>query len=113
MNGSLTTEELKKAHPSRLERQRQGTVWSHTHVWRIKIQEGYLRSEKSQPHTRPHSPRFQWLEDKSPQLLAAKTNRGSVSGKLLESQAVSLKELTHGLSHSDSLPLSSSNRIAA
>ena len=33
--------------------------WSHNHVWWIQIWEGYLRSEESQPHTRPlaHSSR--------------------------------------------------------
>ena len=33
--------------------------------------------------------------------------------KLLEPQAVPLKEPTHGLTYSDSLPLSSSTRVAA
>ena len=44
-----------------------------TPVW-IKIQEGYLGSEKSQIHIRPPSPGFWCQEEKSPQLLAAKTN---------------------------------------
>ena len=30
----------------------------HTHMWWIKIQERYLGSEESQPHTRPPSPGF-------------------------------------------------------
>ena len=54
LNGSPTTMELKKPHPSRLV----GGVemqmdWSQTHVWWIKIQEGWLGNEESQPHTRP------------------------------------------------------------
>ena len=36
-----------------------------TPAW-IKIWEGYLGSEESQPHTRPPSPGFQCQEDKPP-----------------------------------------------
>ena len=46
--------------------------WPHVHLWWMKILEGYLRSEKSQPHNRPPSPEFQCQEDQSSQLLAAK-----------------------------------------
>ena len=68
--------ELKKPRPSRLV----GVVQTQnkmvlTHVWCIKIQKGYLGSEESQPHTGPYSPGFQSQEDKSPQLLAAKTSK--------------------------------------
>ena len=49
--------------------------WSHTHVWWIKIWEGYRRSKESQPHIRSPRPGFQHQEDKSPQLLSAKTSR--------------------------------------
>ena len=45
----------------------------HLHVVN-KIWNRYLRSEESQPHTRHPSPGFQCQEDKSPQLLATKTN---------------------------------------
>ena len=74
LNGSLTTTELKKPHPSRLV----GGVktwmsWSHSH-W-IKIWEGYLRSEESQPHTKPPNPGFQSQEDKSPQFWLQKPVR--------------------------------------
>ena len=71
--------ELKKPLESILvggtEIQRHGTGWSHTHMWWIKIQEAYLRSEGSQLHIRTPSPGFQYQEDKSPQLLAAKISR--------------------------------------
>ena len=67
--------ELKKPHPSRLVGgHRCRTGWSHTHMWWIKIQEGYLGSEESQTRTSPLSPGFQYQVDKSPQLLAAKTS---------------------------------------
>ena len=55
--------------------------WSLTHVWWIKIQEGYHGNEEPQSHTRPPSPGIQCQEDKSPQLLAAKTSGASVSGR--------------------------------
>ena len=45
-----------------------------TPTW-IKIWEGHHGSGKSQTHTRRPSPGFQCQEDKSPQLLAAKTSR--------------------------------------
>ena len=46
--------ELKKPQPSRLVGGTQTIMgWSHTHMWQIKIQEGYLRSKESQAHTRP------------------------------------------------------------
>ena len=59
--------------------------WSHSHVWWIKIQEGYLKSEESQPHTRPPSPGFQCQEDKSPEILAAKKSRDLVGGRNFQS----------------------------
>ena len=71
-------------------------------------------SEESQPHTRTSSPGFQCQEDKSPQLLAAKTSRDGLSGRNFWStkQAVPLKEPTHGLTYSDPHPLSSSTKVA-
>ena len=46
--------ELKKPHPSRqVEGWRCETGWSYIYMWWIKFQEGYFRSEKSQPHTKP------------------------------------------------------------
>ena len=55
--------------------------------------ERYLESEKSQSQTWPLSPEFQCQEDKSPQLLEAKKTQGlSPWKKLLEPQAVPLKE---------------------
>ena len=54
LNGSLTTIELRKhLHPHWQGGCRCRTGWSHTHVWRIKTQEGYLKSKESQPYTRP------------------------------------------------------------
>ena len=50
--------------------------WSHIHLCWIKIWEGYLGSEQSQPHARPHSPGFKHLEHKSPLLLTVKTSGG-------------------------------------
>ena len=70
--------ELKEPHPS-TGRRGADTEWldglSLTHVWWIKIQEGYLRREGSQPHTRAPSPGFQCQEEKSPQILVVKTSR--------------------------------------
>ena len=48
--------------------------WLLTHMWWMKIQDGYLRSEKCQSYTRPPSPGFQCQEDKLPQLPAAKAS---------------------------------------
>ena len=47
----------------------------------MKTQEEHLGSKESQPHTRNPSPGFQYQEGKSPQLLAAKTNRDWVGGR--------------------------------
>ena len=49
----------------------------------IKIWEGYLGNEESQPHTRLPNPGLQCQEDKAPQLLAAKTSGNLVSGRNL------------------------------
>ena len=57
------------------------TQWTGPMITWLKIWEGYLRNEESQTHTRPSSPGFQGQEDKSPQLLAAKTNGDWVSGR--------------------------------
>ena len=40
-----------------------------------KNQERYVRSEGSQPHTRPSSPGVQCQEEKSPKLRTVKTSR--------------------------------------
>ena len=46
--------ELKKPHPYSLEEGHRCRIdGSHTHVWWIKVEEGYLRSKAFQPHTRP------------------------------------------------------------
>ena len=59
----------------------------------IKIWEGYLGNEESQPHTRLPNPGFQCQEEKFPQFLVAKTTRDlSQWKKLLEPQAVPLKD---------------------
>ena len=77
--------------------------WSHIHVSCVKIWEQYLGSKESQTHTTPPaqdssaryiSPHNFWLQ-------------------LLKPQAIPLKEPTHGLTYSDSLPLSSSTGVAA
>ena len=68
---SLTTMELKKSHSYRKvvgeAMQRRGDAeWATPHnMWWIKIG-GILKSEGSQPHTRPPNPGFQCQEDKSP-----------------------------------------------
>ena len=54
--------------------------WFHTHMWWIKIREGYLGSEESQPPIRPPNPGFQCQEDKFPQHLAAKPSRDTGAG---------------------------------
>ena len=43
-------------HPDWSEGRRHGLGRSHIHMWWIKIREGYLRSEESQPHTKPLTP---------------------------------------------------------
>ena len=65
--------------------------WSHIHMWWIKIWEGYIGREESQPHTMPSaqgssarkiSPHNFWLQKPA----------GIESGeKLLDPQAVPLK----------------------
>ena len=96
--------ELKKPHPSRLvgEAEAWNGLALHPHLV-DKIWEGCLGSEESQPHTRAPGPWFQCQEDKSPKLLAAKTKGLSEWKKLLESQAVPLKESTHGITQTHSL----------
>ena len=79
--------ELKKPHPSRLVERGIDMEQDGPTPTRIKIQEGYLGNEESQPHTRPPSPGFQYQEDKSPQLLGH--------------QVVPLKDPTHGLTPSE------------
>ena len=87
--------------------------WSHTHLWWVKIREGYLQNEKSQPHTRTLaqnssarkiSPHNFWLQ---------KPVGIDQWKKLLEPQAVPLKKPTYRLTYSDSFPLSSSTGVAA
>ena len=94
LNGSLTATELKKPHPSRLvggAQMQKG--WSHTHVWWIKIQEGHLRSDIPGSSARKVSPHNCYC----------KNQWGLSQGKkLLEPQAVPLKEPTHRLTYSDS-----------
>ena len=88
--------------------------WFLTRMWWIKIWKGYLRSEESQPHTRPPSPGFQCQEDKSAQLLAAKNQWGlSWWKKLIEAQKIPPKEPIYRLTYSDSLCLSSITGVAA
>ena len=97
--------------------------WFHNHVWQKKTQEGYIRSEESQP-----SPGFQCQEYKFPTTSGCKNQWGlSWWKKVLEPQAVPLKEPKHGapglalaaakpaahITYSDSLPLSSSTGVAA
>ena len=78
------------------------------HVWWIKIQKGYLGSEKTQPHTRTPSLGFQCPEDKFLTTSGCKNQWGlSWWKKLLEPQAVPLKEPTNTFTYSDSLPWSS------
>ena len=76
VNGSLITTKLKKPHPSKLVGGAQ--MWNRLvpHPRVVDTNSGgHLRSEESQTHTKPLSPAFQCQEDKSPQLLAAKTSR--------------------------------------
>ena len=56
-------------------------VCSHTHVWWIKIREGYLGSKESQPHNRAPSSGFQCQEVKFPELWIPKTSRDYVGGR--------------------------------
>ena len=83
-----------------------------TPTW-IKIQEGYIRGEESQPQTRPSSPGFQCQKYKSPLLAVKNLQEQSRGKKLLNPQAVLLKEPTHGLTYSESLLLSSSTGVEA
>ena len=86
LNGNLTPMEIKKPHASRLVGGVQmRTGWSLTHMWWIKIWEGYLRSEKPPPHRSPCSPGFQFQEDKSQKLLDAKTSEEGLSGRSYQS----------------------------
>ena len=50
----------------RVDMWRHGKGCSHTHMWWVKIWEGYLVSEGFHLHTRSLSPGFQCQEDKSP-----------------------------------------------
>ena len=75
LNGSLTTMELQKPHPSTLVGGAQTRYSLVPHLCVVDKNFGgiYLGSKESQPHTRPPSPGFQCQVDKSLQLLAAKT----------------------------------------
>ena len=79
-------------------------------MWWIKIQEQYLR-RGIPAHSRPPAwgPR---ARNKYPQLLAIKAGTESVEEDA-KAPAVPLKEATHALTYSDSLPLSSRIRVAA
>ena len=89
------------------------TEWAGpTSTW-IKIWEGYLGRQESQAHTRPPPhPGFQCQENVST-TSGCKNKQGlSRWRRLLEPQVIPLGEPTHGLTYSDSLPLSSSTRVA-
>ena len=75
-----------------------------------KNQEGYLKREECKSQPRTQSPGFQ-CQEISPHNFKQKQVGMSQWKKLLESQAVPLKEPTHGLTYLDSLPLSSSTRV--
>ena len=80
LNGSLTTMEFKKPHPSRLVGgERYWTGWSPIQMDK---NSGGISQEREipEPH-RPLSPRFQCQEDKCPQLLAAKTSGYWIGGR--------------------------------
>ena len=102
--GSSTTKELKKTYSFRhvggaeTQRCEMEQVVPHPRVV-DKNQEGYLRSERSQPHIRPRSPGFQCQEDKSPQLLALKISGGWGSGRNCNSQLSPLKGPTMDFGH--------------
>ena len=85
LNGNPTTTELKKPHQlstvGDTEACRHRTGRSHTHLWWVKTQEGYLGSEGSQLHIRPPSPGYQCQEEKPPKLVATKTNGFGVGEK--------------------------------
>ena len=71
LGGSLTTTELKKPHPFRLEgvAEKWNGLVPHpcmVDVWWIKIWERYLRNEEYQSHTRIPKAGFQYQEDKTP-----------------------------------------------
>ena len=85
LNGSLTTTELKKPHPSRLVGgvQTENGLVSHPRVV-DKSLGGISQDQGVLPHTRTPSPGFQGQEDKSPQLLAAKTSGVLSSWKKLQ-----------------------------
>ena len=87
--------------------------WCLTWVWWIKIWEGYLESKESQLHNRSSSPGFHCQEGKSPQLLATKTRGDWVGGRNCWSPNQFLLKNLNRLNCSDSLPLSSSTRVAA
>ena len=80
LNGSLTTKKLKKPHPSRMVGGAQ--MWNglvpHPHV--VKIREDYLRSEKSQPHTRP-STQGSSARKINPTIVAPNTSGDGVNGR--------------------------------
>ena len=86
--------------------------WSLILMWWIQIQEGYLRRKDSRLHKPPNRPGFQCQEVSTTS--GCKTQwRLSQWKKLLDPQAVPLKELTHGLTYKDVLSLSSSTVVAA
>ena len=87
--------------------------WSHIHMWWIKI--GKVISGATGPSPTSGPPDQDSSAKKlSPHQFWLQTQLGlSQWKKLLDPQAVPLEEPTHGLTFSDSLPLSSSTRVAA
>ena len=80
-------------------------------MWWIKIWEGYLWSEESQPHTKLPRPGFQCQEEKSPHFLAIKTNGDWIIGRNSWSHRQLL--LKNSYTVLDSLHLSSSTVVAS
>ena len=112
LNGCLTTLELKKPHSSRLvggARMWNGLV-PHSHVAAKNLRR--ITWEWGVPDLHRDAQTRVPVPGRLPQLLAVKTTGLSQWKKLLEAQAVPLKELTHRLAYSDSLTLSSSNQVA-
>ena len=98
LNGSLTTTELQKPHPSRLVggAQTQNRLVPHPHV--DKNSRGTSQAwGVPAPHQEPQS-RVPVPERRAPTTSGCKNQGGlSQQNKLLESQAVPLKEPKHGL----------------
>ena len=88
-------------------------MWSYIHVWWIKIRRDISGARSLSP-TPDHIAQHSGASKKSPHNFWLQKQVGmSQWKKLLEPQAVPLKEPTHILTYSDSLPLTSSIWVSA